>query len=244
MNFRIDASPSVTGATFNSRQTLDIEAFTATYGGVVGSAHKPGAPLYVQGEPADFIYYIHEGQVQLTIVSNHGKEAIIAVLNAGDFFGESCLIGGQVRVSTAICIANSVVSRLERSSVVRAIRCDPLIAEFFIVHILRRAFRLREDLISQLFDSSERRLAHALVLLANTGKECSQMNVIKNIDQEALAQMIGTTRPRVNYFMNKFRKLGYIDYEGGVISVHSSLSGVALREDAFGASDDRMAAAS
>jgi len=195
--------------------------------------------LYSQGESADALYYLQDGQIQITVVSSQGKEGILGVLEPGGFCGEGCLLGNRMRVATAVCMTDCAVARLEAASVVRAIRKDPEIAELFVVVALTKVVQLREGLISQLFDSSEKRLARALLLLANYDRRRGAANVIRNIDQEGLAQMIGTTRSRVNHFMNKFRRLGYIDYDGNAIVVHASLTNVALYED----TDDAMAAA-
>ncbi len=195
------------------------------------------------------MYYIQSGQIQITVVSSQGKEGILGLLDPGGWCGESCLLGKRQRVATASCIADSVVARLERASVLRGIRQNPLIAEYFVALVLQKAIELRENLISQLFDTSERRLARALLVLANHGRGeaknggDAKNNVIMNIDQEGLAQMIGTTRSRVNHFMNKFRRLGHIDYDGGVIFVHSSLANIAFHDDVVPPHDDEMAIA-
>ena len=240
MNSPIRRNTSVADVAFDSRQSFDLDAFAAGYGGVTVSRLKSGTPIFSQGEPAEALYFLQDGQVQITVVSSHGKECILRILEPGSLFGEGSLLGNRMRAATATCISDSVVARLERASVVRAIRENSAIAEFFIVFALSKVVELRDGLTSQLFDSSEIRLARALLLLADQG---GTKNFIKNIDQEALAQMIGTTRSRVNHFMNKFRKLGYIDYNGGVISVRGSLSNVAHSRELPGASDDRIAVA-
>lgn len=150
-----------------SSQSFDVDAFAASYGGVTVSRFKAGDVLYAQGDPADAMFYLQDGQVQLTVVSSQGKEGILSLLDPGSLCGEGCLLGNRVRVATAACIADSVAARLERASVIRAVREDPAIAELFVVFALKQVVELRENLISQLFDSSERRLARALVLLAN-----------------------------------------------------------------------------
>jgi len=228
MNAPVDKSP-VSGSSFESSQSFDLESFAAKFGGTTTSTVKAGTALFRQGERADSVFYIQAGQVQLTVVSSEGKQAIIAVLGAGDFCGKGALISGKLWSSTATCLTDGVVARIERANMIRAIQQDPLFAEFYIVNILNRTARLRDSLISQLFDSSERRLARTLLLLANYGREGRKETVIGNIDQETLAQMVGTTRSRVNHFMNKFRKLGYIDYNGD-IAVHSSLVNVVLQD--------------
>jgi CRP/FNR family cyclic AMP-dependent transcriptional regulator len=232
MNSAIEPSPPVAGRAFEVKPSFDVDAFARNYGGVTVSMLKSGAVVFAQGEPATCMFHLQRGQIQITVVSPQGKEAIIAVLEPGDFSGEGCLLGDRLRVATAVCIADSTVVRLERASVIRAVRQDPIIAEFFLVYALTGVVRLREDLVSHLFDSSEKRLARALLLLANCGKNGRQETIISNVDQESLAQMIGTTRSRVNFFMNKFRKLGYIDYNG-YINVHSSLLNVVLHNDSL-----------
>jgi len=234
-----DKPPPVSGRSFEGTQSFDLESFAAKFGGTTTSTVKAGTSLYRQGERADCLFYLQAGQVQLTVVSPEGKQAIIAVLNAGDFCGEGALISEKLWVSTATCLADSVVARIERANVIRAIQQDPLFAEFYLVYILNRTVRLRDSLISQLFDSSERRLARILLLLANYGTEGRKETVIGNLDQEALAQMVGTTRSRVNHFMNKFRKLGYIDYNGD-IAVHSSLLNVVLQDQPLGEPENTM----
>jgi len=225
-----DGPPPVAGGSFESRQPFDIEAFVTRYGGTTRCAFKAKERLFVQAEPADRVFYIHEGQVQLTVVSAHGKEAILSIAGPGEFCGESSVIADRVWAPTATCITDTIAACLDRRSVVRAIREDPAFAEFFSVCVLSRAFELRDNLLSHLFDSSEVRLARVLLRLANYGKEGQQGTIIKAIDQEALAQMIGTTRPRVNYFMNKFRKQGYIDYNGAIV-VHDALLKAFLEKD-------------
>jgi CRP-like cAMP-binding protein len=171
--------------------------------------------------------------VQLTVVSTEGKEGVIAVLDAGAFCGEGCLIGEPIRMSAATAMTRCVVARLEKATVVRAIHEDQTFSELFLTYVLKRTARLTETLVDQLFNSSEKRLARVLLLLANYGKEGRTETVINKIDQETLAQMIGATRSRVNFFMNKFRKLGLIEYNGQ-IHVHSSLLSVVLHDPPFG----------
>lgn len=231
MNSRIDGNPSISAGALRTKRSFDLDAFAANYGGVTVSKCREATLLYRQGEPADAMYYLQSGQIQITVVSSHGKEGILGLLEPGNWCGEGCLLGNRIRVATALCYSDSVVARLERANIVRAIRENPAIAEYFIVFALQRVVQLRENLISQLFDSSEKRLARALLVLANYGRGGGTDNVIRKVDQEGLAQMIGSTRSRVNHFMNKFRRLGYIDYQGGVIFVHSSLANVALHED-------------
>lgn len=224
-----------TGASLRTDQPFDVAGFAAKYGGAATTRLKSGTVIYAQGEPADALYHLMAGAVQIAVVSNQGKEGILGVLEPGSFWGESCLLGNRTRVATATCLADCTVARFERSSVVHAIRSDPAIAEFFLSFLLTSNIKLRESLISQLFDSSERRLAWALLRLANYGKEPA--SPIRNVDQEALAHMIGTTRSRVNHFMNKFRRLHYIDYDGRAIVVSDALQEFALGR---GTADDAL----
>jgi CRP/FNR family transcriptional regulator, cyclic AMP receptor protein len=233
MNPTFDGRRAVASGAFEAKQAFDIEAFVARYGGATRCAFRAGERLFTQEEPSTRLFYIQEGQVQLTVVSAQGKEAILSILGAGDFCGESCLVAGRVRTGTATCIADSFIAKLNRASIIRAIRQDTAFAEFFLVRVLFRAFGLRESLLSHLFDSSEVRLARVLLRLANYGKEGREGAITRAIDQEALAQMIGTTRSRVNYFMNKFRRLGYVDYSDSIV-VHGALLEDFLRKDALG----------
>jgi CRP/FNR family cyclic AMP-dependent transcriptional regulator len=214
---------------------FDPAAFVAKYGGMIQASY--GAKLYSQGDAADCIFYFQKGRAQIKVVSKEGKEAVIAVVEAGDFCGEECLVGERLRMSTVVTMTESLVSRLEKAAVIRAIHDDLGFAQFFLMYVLNRTARLTDDLIYQMFNSSEKRLARILLLLANYGKEGRVETVISKIDHQALAQMVGTTRSRVNFFMNKFRKLGYIDYNGR-ITVHSSLLNVVLL-DQPSASDEQ-----
>jgi CRP/FNR family transcriptional regulator, cyclic AMP receptor protein len=189
--------------------------------------------VFFQGNVADCIFYIQKGQVQLTVVSMEGKEAVIGLLDVGDFCGEGCLVGEPLRMSTATAMTRCVIARLEKAAVIRAIHEDAEFSEFLVRYVLKQTARLTDTLVDQLFNSSEKRLARILLLLANYGKEGRTETVISKIDQETLAQMIGSTRSRVNFFMNKFRKLGLIDYNGK-IHVHSSLLSVVLHDQTLG----------
>jgi CRP-like cAMP-binding protein len=226
-------------------RAFNVDSFAARHGGVTRSAFKAGVRVYSQGAPADAVFYIQHGQIQLTVLSDQGKEAIIGILDAGDFCGEACLIGERQHVSTATCLENSAIARLERTAVMQAIHADPHFAEFYLIYIVNRSVLLRDSLISHLFYSSEGRLARTLLLLADNGSDRGGGAVIGKIDQEALAQMVGTTRSRVNHFMTKFRKLGYIDYNGHSnrdINVHSALLNAALRDNLLDGSDDPSSA--
>ena len=208
---------------------FDPAVFVAKYGGVIESRYGAKHTLYSQGDAADCIFYFQQGRAQIKVVSKEGKEAVIAVVEAGDFCGEACLVGEPLRMSTVATMTEALVLRLEKAAVVRAIHDDLAFAEFFLMYVLNRTVRLTDDLIDHMFNSSEKRLARVLLLLANYGKEGRVEPVISKIDHQTLAQMAGTTRSRVNFFMNKFRKLGYIDYNDR-ISVHSSLLNVVLRD--------------
>lgn len=217
---------------------FDFKSLTSRHDSLITYALRRGSLLYSQGQPADCIFYVEQGRIQLTVLGASGKEAIIGVLGGGDLCGEGCLTGESARSSAAICIADSTVTRMPVASAICAARTDAQFAEACFGYLLRRSVRLCERLISQLFDSSEQRLARMLLLLSNHGKRGCKTVVIRNLDQEALAQMIGTSRSRVNYFMNKFRDLGYIDYDGDIV-VHGSLLNVVLGDTSAGPTTDR-----
>ena len=211
---------------------FDPKSFLAKIGdGRSNASHRKGQIVYSQGDPADAVFYILSGKVKKTVVSEQGKEALVAFLATGDFFGEACLAGQAQRVATVTAIADSTIARLQKTAIVRVIHQEPAFSEMFIAHLLGRSIRVEADLVDQLFNSSEKRLARMLLLLANFGKESKPEPIIAKISQETLAEMIGTTRSRVSFFMNKFRKLGFIAYNGGIedgIEVHSSLLNVVL----------------
>jgi CRP/FNR family cyclic AMP-dependent transcriptional regulator len=213
-----------------SKFKFDLEAFLAKVdAGVTISKYGKGQVVFSQGDSADCVFYIREGRVKIAVVSAQGREAVVAFLKAGDFIGEGCLTGRPRRVSTARAMEDSVITRLEKGAMVRMLRDEADFSELFTAHLLTRTIRVEEDLVDQLFNSSEKRLARALLLLANFGKEGKQETVIAKVSQETLAEMIGTTRSRVSHFMNKFRQLGYIDYNGG-LEVHTSLLDAVLHE--------------
>ena len=188
---------------------------------------RSGQRIFVQGDPAEAIFYIQKGKVKLTVVSKPGREAVLAILGSGDFFGESSLAGQPLWMKAATAMGDSTIIRVEKQAMIRLLRQEHAFSEHFMTHLLSRNIRIEEDLIDQLFNSSEKRLARILLLLANFGREGKPDPVIAKISQETLAEMIGTTRSRVSFFMNKFRKLGFIDYNGG-LHVHSSLLNVVL----------------
>jgi CRP-like cAMP-binding protein len=215
------------------RRSFDPVAFAAQHGGVALRKFGKNQVLYAQGDVADAVFYIQQGKVKLTVVSEHGKEAVIAVLEAGDFCGEGCLTQQPLRISTATALTECVIARLEKANVVRALHDDPAFSEFVFTYLLTQNVRLKEQLIDHLFNSSEKRLARILLLLANYGKEAREEPILPKIDQQTLARMVGTTRPRVSHFMNKFRKLGFIEYNGH-IKVHSALLSVVLHDQSLG----------
>ncbi len=212
------------------KKVFDPKDFLGRIGGGHGIAkYSKGQSVFSQGDIADAVFYLQSGKVKLTVNSPQGKEAVVAILGANDFFGEGCLAGQRRRMSTVTAMADSVIARIEKASVLQVIAKEPAFSEMFIAHLVGRTIRVEADLVDQLFNSSEKRLARLLLLLANFGKEGKPEPLIAKISQETLAEMIGTTRSRVSFFMNKFRKLGLIDYNGG-IEVHTSLLNLVLRE--------------
>ena len=212
------------------RPSFDPKSFLAKVGeGRSIGRYRKDQIVFSQGDPADAVFYIQKGKVKVTVVSEQGKEAVVAILGTNEFFGEGCLAGQAQRIATVATMTDSVIVRLEKAAIVRVIHQEPAFSEMFIAHLLARTIRVEADLVDQLFNSSEKRLARLLLLLANFGKEGKPEPIIAKISQETLAEMIGTTRSRVSFFMNKFRKLGFIDYNGG-IEVHSSLLNVVLHD--------------
>jgi CRP/FNR family cyclic AMP-dependent transcriptional regulator len=209
---------------------FDPKLFLAKIGNGHGVVkYRKDQVVFSQGDPADAVFYVQKGKVKLTVVSEQGKEAVIAILGADEFFGEGCLAGQAQRIATVTAMTDSIIAQLDKASIVEVIHREPAFSEKFIAHLLGRSIRVEADLVDQLFNSSEKRLARLLLLLANFGKEGSPEPMIPKISQETLAEMIGTTRSRVSFFMNKFRRLGFIDYNGG-IEVHSSLLNVVLHD--------------
>jgi len=187
--------------------------------------------IFQQGQPADSLFYIRRGKIKLSVISQQGKEAIVAILDAGDFFGEGCLAGQPLRMATAVAMTDCTLDKIEKSLMVRILHQQHDVSELFVKHLLSRNIRYEADLVDQLFNSSEKRLARILLLLAHFGKESSGEPVLPGVSQDSLAQMVGTTRSRVSHFMNKFRKLGFIDYsEGTRLTVHSGLLSVILHD--------------
>jgi CRP/FNR family cyclic AMP-dependent transcriptional regulator len=205
------------------------EFLSKVNGGQRIAEYRKDQIVFRQGDPSDAVFYIQSGKVKKTVVSEQGKEAVVALLDAGDFFGEGCLAGEALRLSTVSALTKCTIARISKVDITQVIHEEPAFAELFISHLLARNSRVEEDLVDQLFNSSEKRLARTLLLLANFGKEGRPEPIIAKISQETLAEMIGTTRSRVSHFMNKFRELGLIDYNGH-IEVHSSLLNVVLRD--------------
>jgi CRP-like cAMP-binding protein len=213
-------------------QPVDWPAFLAgiTRGKTV-LEYGANRTIFIQGDPADSVFYLHRGKVKLAVTSQEGKEAIVTILDADEFFGEGCLAGQPLRISTAVAVTDCTLHRIEKSLMVRLLHEEHQISELFMMHLLSRNMRFEEDLVDQLFNSSEKRLARILLLLAHFGKESRAETILPSINQENLAQMVGTTRSRVSHFMNKFRKLGFVDYTGsGALTVNSGLLGVVLHD--------------
>jgi len=185
--------------------------------------------IFVQGDAADAVFYITKGEVKLGVLSKQGKEAVVAILRDGDFFGEGCLAGQPLRMASAVAMSECSIMKVDKFAVIQLLHEEPEFSELFMAHLLSRNIKIEEDLVDQLFNSSEKRLARVLLLLANFGKEGSPQTVIPKISQETLAGIVGTTRSRVSFFMNRFRKLGFIDYNGGM-KVHSSLLNIILHD--------------
>jgi CRP/FNR family transcriptional regulator, cyclic AMP receptor protein len=216
--------------TGDSKSSFDAKAFLAKVGnGRSIAEYAKGQIVFSQGDPADAIFYVQTGKTKVTVLSEQGKEAVIAMPGADEFFGEGCLAGQVRRIATVSATTESSIMRLEKAAVVRTLHDEPDFAEMFMAHILRRTIRVEADLVDHLFNSSEKRLARLLLLMANYGKDMKPEPIIAKVSQEVMAEMIGTTRSRVSFFMNKFRDLGFIDYNG-TIEVHSSLLNVILHD--------------
>jgi CRP-like cAMP-binding protein len=210
---------------------FDPETFLSTVdGGRTIAAFSKSQIILVQGDPADSVFYIQKGKVKLSVVAKGGKEATIAVLNEGDFFGEGCLAGQSLRMCSANAMTDCVVMRIDKQSMVAAIHREHAFSDMFVAHLLTRNIRYEADLVDHLFNSSEKRLARILLLLAQFGKEGEPEIAIPNITQETLAEMVGTTRGRINFFMNRFRRMDFVRYNNDKIEVHSSLLNVVLND--------------
>lgn len=191
--------------------------------------YAAGETLYLQGDEADSVFYVHSGEIKVVVTSEQGKEAVVGILKAGEFLGEGCLVGQPARLATAVALTDCSVARTAKADMVRTLHSEPAFAELFMTHLLTRNSRVEADLVDQLFNSSEKRLARALLLLANFGKDGAPQLITAKVSQDTLAAIVGTTRSRINHFMNKFRKLGFIEYNGH-LQVHSSLLTVLLRD--------------
>jgi CRP/FNR family cyclic AMP-dependent transcriptional regulator len=215
---------------FKKKSAFDLQVFLDT-AGVARKVVKfrKSEKIYSQDDPAKGVKYIQEGGVKLSVVNEVGKEAVVAMLGPGDFFGEGCLAGQSVCMGTATAIVPTSMLFIEKNEMMRVLRTEHAFSDLFISHMLTRSIRIEEDLVDQLFNSSEKRLARTLLLLARYGKEDQPHGVLPKVSQEMLAEMIGTTRSRVNFFMNKFRKLGFIKYNGG-LQINTSLLSVVLHE--------------
>jgi CRP/FNR family transcriptional regulator, cyclic AMP receptor protein len=209
---------------------FNVEAFLKSAGVSPRTVRfATGAVVYVQGAQANSVFYVQEGGVKLSVLSSAGKEAVVAMLGPGDFVGEGCLAGQPLRMGTAKAVMRTALLRIPKGDMVRMLREHSKFSDRFIAHMLTRNIRIEEDLVDQLFNSSEKRLARTLLLLARYGKEDTTPRVLPKLSQETLAEMVGTTRSRVNFFMNKFRKLGLIEYNGG-LKVNSALLSIVLHE--------------
>jgi CRP/FNR family cyclic AMP-dependent transcriptional regulator len=210
--------------------SFDERAFLTSVGaGRSATAFKPKEIVYRQGDAADAVYYIEAGKIQITVVSEQGKEGVIAMLEPGEFFGEGCIAGQPFRMASATTTTKSTIVRIERAAMIRVLHDQPAMSEMFMAFLLSRNIQIEADLVDQLFNSSERRLARLLLLLANFGKEGTMETIMPAINQDILAAKVGTTRSRINFFMNKFRKLGFIEYNGG-LKVHSALLNVIVHD--------------
>ena len=213
-------------------RAFDAEAFLNSPGVARRRAdYLPAAAIFAQGDPADTVLYIQQGSVKLTVLSEAGREAVVAVLGPGDFFGEGALAGQPVRLATATAMTATRILVVPKRQMTRLLQQQHTLSDRFIAHMLARNTRLEEDLVDQLFNASEKRLARTLLLLARYGKPDGPRRVLPKFSQEVLAEIVGTTRSRVNFFMNKFRKLGFIDYDRGGVKVHHALLSVVLHDN-------------
>ena len=217
-------------AQVNSPPPFDVQGFLKSAGVSPRTVRlMPGTVVFAQGSAANSVFYVQAGGVKLSVLSSAGKEAVVAMLDAGNFFGEGCLAGQALRIGTATTVVASALLRIQKRDMVRMLHEHSEFSDRFITHMLARNIRIEEDLVDQLFNSSEKRLARTLLLLARYGREDTNTRALPRLSQETLAEMVGTTRSRVNFFMNKFRKLGFIQYNGG-LTVNSSLLSVVLHD--------------
>ena len=218
-------------ATAKKISKFDTKTFLSTIdGGRKISAFPKKQTIFVQGDSSDAVFYIQKGKVRLTVVSQSGKEATIGILNEGDFFGEGCLAGQTLRLFSATAMTDCSVMRIDKKSMIEVLHREHAFSDMFVAYLLTRNIRYEEDLVDQLFNSSEKRLARMLLLLAHFGKEGKAEVLVPKISQESLAEMVGTTRSRVSFFMNRFRTLGFIDYNSEGLQVHSSLLNIVLHD--------------
>ncbi len=212
--------------------TVDWDSILAEISGAktLGLEYGANRNIFRQGDPADSVLYLRRGKVKISVTSQGGKEAIVAILDSGEFFGEGCLAGQALRIASATAMTDCGLLRIHKPMMVRMLHEHHEFWELFVRHLLSRNIRYEEDLTDQLFNSSEKRLARVLLLLAHFGKESTSETILPSINQENLAQMVGTTRSRVSHFMNKFRKLGFVDYEGGALTVKSGLLSLLLHD--------------
>ena len=222
---QVAAVPAESSTVFDPHLIL-----TKLVGGKSTREYQSGESVFAQGDKADAVFYIQSGKAKMTVVSKRGKEAVIAILPEGSFLGESCLAGQPLRMASASTVGRSTIIRVEKTAMVQLLHQEPDFAERFLGYLLSRNVRMEADLVDHLFNSSEKRLARLLLLLANFGQESKPIPMIAKMSQETLAEMIGTTRSRVSFFMNRFRELGFIDYNGGGMQVHSSLVSVVLHD--------------
>jgi len=217
-----------TAQTVFARDEFDPRVFLGQAGtGKATEKYRKNQKIFSQGDLADAVFFMHKGKVKITVLSEHGKEAVVGIFADGQFFGEACLEGVEVRTTTSHAMEDCLITSVTRSAMLAALSSQPKFSAFFIAYLLTRNSRIEDDLIDQLFNSSERRLARLLLLLANFGQASGAEPIAINLSQETLAEMIGTTRSRVSFFMNRFRKLGFIEYNGR-IQVHRSLLNVVL----------------
>jgi len=227
----LERGPRMTPVATKRFSTFDPKTFLSTIdGGRKIAAFPKKQTIFAQGDSADAVFYIQEGKVKLTVVSRTGKEATIGILNKGDFFGEGCLTGQPLRLCSAAAMTDSSVMKIDKKSMIEMLHREHAFSDVFVAYLLARNIRYEEDLVDQLFNSSEKRLARILLLLAHFGKEGKPEIVIPKMSQESLAEMVGTTRSRVSFFMNKFREMGFVDYDGDGLQVHSSLLNVVLHD--------------
>ena len=215
----------------NRLSKFDTKTFLSTIdGGRKIVAFPKKQAIFVQGDPSDAVFYIQQGKVKLTVVSQSGKEATIGILSPGDFFGEGCLTGQVLRLSSATAMTDCSVMKIDKKSMIEVLHREQALSDMFVAYLLARNIRYEEDLVDQLFNSSAKRLARILLLLAHFGKDGKPESVIPTISQETLAEMVGTTRSRVSFFMNRFRQMGFIEYNSEELQVHSSLINVVLHD--------------